>query len=381
MKSRNKKLVLAVAVMSVLALMVLLTSAGQGERAATAPIRIGVAGPHSGDLATFGLPTVNASRMVADRINEAGGINGRRIELIVEDELCQPEVAANTAAKLIGDGVTAIIGHICSGATFAVLETYLDSNLVSISPSATNPALTQSGDFPNFFRTIASDDAQARLQVDFVLDTMDARRIVILHDRGDYGRGLAEFARGFVEADGRGQVVLFDGITPGAVDYSAIIARVEAARPDVVMYGGYHPEASRLIGQMRGRGMTVPFISGDGVQDDAFIQTAGAAAEGVFATGPMDTADNPMAQDATSRHRERFGEDPGPFFMNGYAAAVALFAAIEAGGTDYDGIRNALRNNTVETPLGPIRFDERGDAMGVGFAVYQVQNGRYVELR
>ncbi len=380
MKSRNKKLVLVVAVVSVLALMVLLTSAGQGERAATGPIRIGVAGPHSGDLATFGLPTVNAARMVADRINEQGGINGRQIELIVEDELCQPEVAANTAAKLIGDGVTAIIGHICSGATFAVLETYLDSNLVAISPSATNPALTQSGDFPNFFRTIASDDAQGRLQAEFVLNTLNARRIVVLHDRGDYGRGLAEFARTYVE-DGGAQVVLFDGITPGAVDYSAIIARVEAATPDVVIFGGYHPEASRLVGQMRSRGLQVPFVSGDGVQDDAFIQTAGAAAEGVFATGPMDTAGNPMAQDATSRHRARFGEDPGPFFMNGYAAAVALFAAIEAGGTTYEGIRTALRNNLVETPLGAIRFDERGDAIGVGFAIFQVQNGRYVEIQ
>ncbi len=380
MKSRNKKLVLVVAVVSVLALMVLLTSAGQGERAATGPIRIGVAGPHSGDLATFGLPTVNAARMVADRINEQGGINGRQIELIVEDELCQPEVAANTAAKLIGDGVTAIIGHICSGATFAVLETYLDSNLVAISPSATNPALTQSGDFPNFFRTIASDDAQGRLQAEFVLNTLNARRIVVLHDRGDYGRGLAEFARTYVE-EGGAQVVLFDGITPGAVDYSAIIARVEAATPDVVIFGGYHPEASRLVGQMRSRGLQVPFVSGDGVQDDAFIQTAGAAAEGVFATGPMDTAGNPMAQDATSRHRARFGEDPGPFFMNGYAAAVALFAAIEAGGTTYEGIRTALRNNLVETPLGAIRFDERGDAIGVGFAIFQVQNGRYVEIQ
>ena len=371
------------AVLVLLALVaVVVVIAGCGPRAAAPaqPIRIGVAGPHSGDLATFGLPTVNAARMVADAVNERGGINGSQIELIVEDELCQPEVAANTAAKLIGDGVTAIIGHICSGATFAVLETYLDSNLVAISPSATNPALTQSGDFPNFFRTIASDDAQGRLQAEFVLNTLNARRIVVLHDRGDYGRGLAEFARTYVE-EGGAQVVLFDGITPGAVDYSAIIARVEAANPDVVVFGGYHPEASRLVGQMRSRGLQVPFVSGDGVQDDAFIQTAGAAAEGVFATGPMDTAGNAMAQDATARHRSRFGEDPGPFFMNGYAAAVVLFAAIEAGGTTYEGIRTALRNNLVETPLGAIRFDERGDAIGVGFAIFQVQNGRYVEIQ
>ncbi|TVQ37560.1 MAG: branched-chain amino acid ABC transporter substrate-binding protein [Spirochaetaceae bacterium] len=353
-------------------------TAGQRDEAV---IRIGVAGAHSGDLASYGLPTVNAAELVAEMYNAEGGINGARVQLIVEDDVCQPEVAANIAAKLVGDGVVAVIGHICSGATFAALGTYLDSDILAISPSATAPDLTQSGEYPNFFRTIASDDAQARMQVDFALDTLNVRRIAVLHDRGDYGRGLAENARDFIQADGRGQVVVFDGVTPGAVDYSAIIARIEQSNADAVIYGGYHPEASRIVGQMRDRGMQTLFISGDGVKDDTFIQTAGPASEGVYATGPMDLSGNPVAMDAARRHREKYGEDPGPFFLEAYAAALALFNAIEIGGTDYDGIANALRNNTVDTSVGPIRFDRRGDAEGVGFAVYQVQNGVYVELR
>jgi branched-chain amino acid transport system substrate-binding protein len=107
-----------------------------------------------------------------------------------------------------------VVGHICSGATKAALGIYKDSNLIAMSPSATNPALTQSGDYPNFYRTIASDDAQARLEVDFALDNLKLTKIAVLHDKGDYGKGLAEFAKGFLEQDSRAEVVLYEGITP-----------------------------------------------------------------------------------------------------------------------------------------------------------------------
>jgi amino acid-binding protein len=123
-------------------------------------IKIGVAGAFSGDLASYGLPTVNAAKLVAQDYNDKGGINGQKIELVIEDDQCKPELATNAAAKLVSAKVVAVIGHICSGATKAALGIYKDSNLVTISPSATNPPLTQSGEYPNFFRTIAPDDAQ-----------------------------------------------------------------------------------------------------------------------------------------------------------------------------------------------------------------------------
>lgn len=133
---------------------------------------------------------------------------------------------------------------------------------------------------------------------------------------------------------------------------------------------------------MRIQGITIPLISGDAVKDDSFIDVAGAAAEGVYATGPMDTSANPMAVAARDAHRAKFGEDPGPFFMEGYSAAVAITSAIRlAGSTEADAIMNALRNNRFDTPLGSIGFDADGNVVGVGFAIYQVQNGRYVELR
>ena len=137
-------------------------------------IKLGVAGPHSGDLASYGIPTIKAAELVVKDINAKGGVLGKQVELVVEDDVCKPEVATNTATKLVGEGVNVVLGHICSGATKAALGIYNDSKIVAMSPSATNPALTQSGDYPNFYRTIASDDAQARLQVDFALDILKA---------------------------------------------------------------------------------------------------------------------------------------------------------------------------------------------------------------
>lgn len=356
--------------------------AGSGTAMASETIKVGVVGPHSGDLASYGIPTIKAAELVVKEVNAKGGVLGKQVELLVEDDVCQPQVATNTATKMVSENVHFVLGHICSGATKAALGIYKDAGIPAISPSATNPDLTQSGDYPNFFRTIASDDAQARLQVDFALDVLKVNKIAVLHDKGDYGKGLAEFAKAFLEADPRAEVVLYEGITPGAVDYSAVVQKVRRSNAEAVIYGGYHPEASKLITQMRKRRMDTIFISDDGVKDDTFIKVAGEFAEGVYATGPKDVSHNPMAMAANQAHQQAYGADPGAFFLNAYAATIALLNAFEqAGSTDYAAVTDALRTHDAETPLGAIRFDERGDAIGVGFSMYQVQNGVYVELK
>jgi len=350
-------------------------------KASMEPIKLGVAGAHSGDLASYGIPSVRAAELIVKKRNAMNGICGRQIELLVEDDVCKPEVATNTATKLVTDGADVVMGHICSGATKAAMGIYKESGVIAMSPSATNPALTQSGDYPNFYRTIASDDAQARLEVDFALDVLGLTKIAVLHDKGDYGKGLAEFAKGFLEADERAEVVLYEGITPGAVDYSAVVQKIKRSEAEAVIFGGYHPEASKLVQQMRNAGMDTVFISDDGVKDDTFIKVAGEFAEGVYATGPVDTSQNPVAVEAVESHKQEYGEEPGAFFLNAYAATLALLNAIEkSGSTEYDVLTRTLQSEWVATPLGIIKFDEKGDAIGVGFAMYQVQQGQYVTV-
>lgn len=345
-------------------------------------IKMGVVGPHSGDLASYGLPSVNAAKILVEQINASGGINGKNIELLVEDTVCDAKTATDVATKLVSDGAEFVLGGICSGSTKAALPIYADAGILVMSPSATNPGLTQSGDYPNFFRTIAPDDAQAQLDVDFAIKTQGYKKIAVVHDKGDYGKGFAEFAKKYIEENGNAEVVLFEGVTPGAVDYSAIVQKIKKSGAETVMFGGYHPEASKIITMMKKKRLEATFISDDGVKDITFIKVAGEFAEGAYASGPMDTSSNPLSKAAVEAHKKEFESDPGAFYENAYSAVLAMANAVKvAGSTDLEAMKKALQTEKVDTPVGAISFDEKGDAIGVGFSVYQVKDGTFVELK
>lgn len=362
----------------------LVLAAGCGEKEQKEEVlKLGYGGALSGEVASYGIPSKRATELVVEKINAKGGVLGKKVVLIAEDDQCKPEIATNTATRLATQEVAAVVGHICSGATMSALAVYNATGMVSVSPSATAPELTQSGDYPNFFRTISSDDAQAKIQADFITKNLGLQKVAVLHDRADYGRGLAEFVRKFIEESGTDtKVVLFEGITAGAVDYSAVIQKIKTYGAEVVVFGGYHPEASKIVTQMRNNGIEAVFMSADGVKDDAFIRITGEFAEGVYATGPIDISQNPMAKEAIEEHRAAYKEEPGAFYINAYSAALALLNAIEkAGSTDSKAIADALRREYMETPLGKIRFDEKGDAIGIGFAMYQVKDGAFMEVK
>ncbi len=344
-------------------------------------IKLGVAGPHSGDLAPYGIPSMKAAQLVVKKINANGGVLGKQVELLIQDDQCKPEIATNTATKLITDGADVVLGHICSGATKAALGIYKDAQVPVMSPSATNPPLTQSGDYPNFFRTIASDDMQAKMAVDFVINTLGLKKVAVIHDKGDYGKGFAEFAKKFLDESGKAEVVLFEGITPGAINYDSIVGKIRREKAEAVIFGGYHPEASKLVSSMKRKRLDALFVSDDGVKDESFLKVAGDSAEGAYMTGPRDLSRISLNKEAYAEYKAEYGEDPGAFFQEGYSAALALLNAIEkAGSTDYAAVTNALRNEYVETPVGKIKFDAKGDAEGVGFSIYKVENGTFVEL-
>lgn len=354
--------------------------AAPGQAADT--IKIGIAGAHTGDLASYGVPTVKAAELVVKAANAKGGVLGKKVELVVEDEACKPELATNVATKLVSKKVNAVIGHICSGATKAAIGTYKDANIILISPSATSPELTLSGRYPNFFRTIGSDAMQARLVADFTLNSLKFTKLAVIHDKGDYGKGFAEYAKKYIEESKKAKVALFEGVTPGAVDYSAIVQKIKYAGVDAVIYGGYHPEAASIVQQMRKKGMKTVFISDDGVKDQTFIKVAAAFAEGVYASGPKDTTRNPLAIAAVNEHIKTYGTEPGAFYLNAYSASlVILNAMMKAKSTEPNAVMKAMRTYFTDTPLGKIKFNNQGDAIGVGFSMYQVKNGKYVELK
>lgn len=343
-------------------------------------IRIGVQGAHSGDLASYGVPSLNAVKIVVDEINAKGGINGKMVEVVAQDDQCKPELATNAATKLISDKVTAVIGPICSGPTTASLPLFQNAPMIAISPTATTPALTESGKNPLFMRTVAKDNAQAKLTSDFMLNKLKAKKVAYLHDNGDYGKGFVEYNRELMEKGGA-ETVLFEAVTPDAVDFTAVVRKLRRQKPDIVVFGGYQPVASKLVQQMRRDRLATPFLGPDGVKDETFLKMTGKDSEGVYASYPKDTTTLPEYQKAREAHLRAYGSEPGFGYYNAYAATEALLDAIaKTGSLDTEELNKALRENVVDTPLGKIRFNANGDAAGMGLSIYQVKNGKFEEL-
>ncbi|MBQ4566839.1 MAG: branched-chain amino acid ABC transporter substrate-binding protein [Desulfovibrio sp.] len=343
-------------------------------------IKIGVQGAHSGDLASYGVPSLNAVKLVIEQVNAKGGVLGRKVELVAQDDQCKPEMATNAATKLISDQSDVVVGPICTGPTTASLPIFQQANIIVVSPTATAPALTTAGKHPLFFRTVAHDNAQAQLTSDFLLKKLGVKKVAFLHDNGEYGKGFADNNRVFLEKEGV-ETVLYEAVSADAVDFSAVVRKIRRLKPDAVVFGGYQPLASKLVQQMRRDRVQTPFIGPDGVKDETFLKMTGKASEGVYASYPKDTSALPLYKEAREAHIKAFGSEPGFGYYNAWAAAQCLLAAIEkSGGTDTAKLKTALRETSVDTPLGKINFNELGDASGMALSIYQVQNGKFVEL-
>ena len=246
----------------------------------------------------------------------------------------------------------------------------------------TSPAMTLSGENPYFFRTVANDTASAIVGAGYVINNLKAKKVAILHDNSEYGKGYAEQAADYLKKNSDIEIVLFEAITPGAADYSSVIRKVRRVDADVLMWGGYYPEASKLLSNMNSLDAVIPMIGPDGLKDLGFVELAGADAENVYASGPTDTSSNPVSKYYAEKHMAKYGSTPGAFFDNAVSAALALMNAIEkAGTTDSAKVIDALHKEEIETAVGSIHFDEHGDAVGVGMSIYQIQNGQYVEMK
>ena len=350
----------------------------------TEPFKIGYGGALLGDLAAYGKSGFYGLEYAVLKTNAAGGLTGRQIEIIQEDDGCDPALASSAATKLAGSGVKVVLGHTCSGATNSALSVY-GSNMLLVSPSATEVSLTESGRNPYFFRTIMRDDAQADLQVEFI-KKRGFKKVALLHDKGDYGMALADRAKAGFDADPASgvQVVLFEGVTSGQVSYDAVIAKLQSTGAEVLLWGGYYADASKLATQMRSKNVKTIIVGADGLKNEEYVKMAGAAAEGTFATGPAEFAAgaSPAIDAAIADHQKRHSEEMGPYFFFAIGAAEALFTAIEKAGGDADleAIKKNLQENTVETVMGPVRFDAKGDNSEAKAKMFEIKNGKFEEV-
>jgi branched-chain amino acid transport system substrate-binding protein len=346
------------------------------------PLKLGVAGAHSGDFAECGIPAVRAAEMVIKTVNENGGVLGKDATLLVEDDVCRPDRAKEAAVKLVSDGADVLLGHTCSEPTKAALEVYQKADIVVLSPSAATPALTQSGAYPNFFRTAPDDLSKAKRIADFAAGSLGLKKIAIIPEQGGYGKGLSETVKQVLAEKPGVETIESEPVdssdTTGA-DLFHQLFRIEA---ECVIFSGCLGRVTGPAGGIEKKKSDMVFIYAGGMEPKSILQSIGKSVKQVYAVGPAGVLENPLAAKARKMHQKIYEAPPGPFFQNAYAGVLALTNAVEkADSTKAAEIAQILKTERVKTPLGEIRFNDKGEVTGVAVSLFRLKkNGEFEEV-
>lgn len=347
---------------------------------AASTMKVGVAAPLTGDQATLGQELKGGAIIAVEEWNAKGGLLGRKIEIVWGDDQHDPRQAVAVANKFVNEGVVGVIGHFNSSCSIPASTIYRDGKVVQLTPASTNPQFTERGLW-NVFRVCGRDDQQGGVAANFIVKKLQKKRIAVLHDKTTYGQGLADET---VKALEKAKIkpVYYGGVTQGEKDYRPVLTAVRPSDPEVLFYGGIYPEAILLTKQMRELGMKTVFMSGDGVWAKAFIDIAGKAAEGSFITFTPDQTKIKEAREVIRRHKEKFGTEVGAYTVYSYVAATLLFEAIATiQSTDSIKIADHIRRTKWKTALGPIQFDKKGDVLVSPYVIWEVKDGKFVELQ
>ncbi len=338
--------------------------------AAAQEIKVAVVGAMSGPVAQWGDMEFNGARQAIKDINAKGGVKGDTLVAVEYDDACDPKQAVAVANKIVNDGIKYVIGHLCSSSTQPASDIYEDEGILMITPGATNPELTQRG-YQMIMRTAGLDSAQGPTAAKYILETVKPQRIAILHDKQQYGEGLARSVQDGLKKGGA-NVVFFDGITAGEKDFSALLARLQKENIDFVYYGGYYPEMGQMLRQARATGLKTQFMGPEGVGNASLSNIAGDAGEGMLVTMPKrydQEASNKAIVDALKADKK---DASGPYVWITYAAVQLLATGMErSGSTEPADIIKDLKEHGADTVIGPLNWDEKGDLKGFDFGVFQ----------
>jgi branched-chain amino acid transport system substrate-binding protein len=351
-------------------------------------VTIGVAGPLSGEIAHLGKAMENGVALAIEDLNARGvTIGGRKavFRMQSEDDAADPKQGTAVAQKLVDAGVKAVIGHANSGTTVPASRIYNAAGIAQISPSATTPAYTRQK-FPGAFRVVANDNMLGRALGRYAVGELGARRIAVIDDRSAYGQGVAdEFVKG-VEASVPGlKVVGREFTTAKASDFSAILTRIRAKKPDLVFFGGMDATAGGVLRQMKALGMSSPFMGGDGICTEALPTLAGGnvrdGAVYCAEAGGIDAAHEKAVADFVARFHARFHSDIQTYAPHAYDATMTVAAAMrQAGSTDPVKFLPVLRQIQYPGLTGTIRFDANGDLRDGALTVSTYRAGKKTKL-
>ena len=351
-----------------------------------ANIKIGVAAPFTGNLAAYGDNIKAGVSLKLKEINDAGGINGQKVELVWGDDLCQPKDAGTVGSKFAADkSIVAVIGHLCSSATLAAMPIYVRKELPTLSPTSTNPTIGDVG-MGWFFRNCYTDDFQGKfLAVYVVPNLLGKHKVAVFYENNDYAIGLKN---SFVEGAKSGAVTVTgtEAYMTGTTDFTPQLTKLLRDKPEAIFLCGYHPEGALIAGQGRKLGFDGPFFGADGIDNEDYIKIAGKAADNTYCTVPFVAASAGSAgQDFAERYKKAYGRDVDWMSANAYDCLGILAQVIAKTGPDRKKIRDGLaainsKANGYEGVTGLTYFDEKGDCSKPAF-VKKVENGKFVAAK
>lgn len=336
------------------------------QKTETSPVvKIGVMAPLTGDLASYG----QSVKMAVEFAAETAGLEN--VELIIEDSKCEGKEAASVVNKLINiDGVSAIIGELCSGATLAAAPIADQSQVVLISPASTSPDITDAGEY--IFRTIPSDALQGSFAAELVTAN-DLSRLAVIYTNDDYGQGFEGVLQEEFPKLG-GEIVASEAVEQGSTDARTQLTKIRAANPDSIYIISNSTAATvTILKQINEVGLNqIAKFGSEGLRSPDVTQGAGVAAEGLIVSSV-----SAGTTDFINKYAERYGEQPGPFAAQSYDAFMVLSQAITAGAVDGLSIQAALEDVSYDGASGMIDFDENGDITG-GYDVVIVKDGKFL---
>ncbi|MCR6655815.1 MAG: ABC transporter substrate-binding protein [Opitutus sp.] len=343
-------------------------------------IKIGEYASLTGKEASLGQSSHQGTILAVERINAAGGVLGRKLELITEDTQSKPGESGTAVRKLISrDKVVAILGEVASSRSLEGAPIAQRSKVPMISPASTNPKVTEIGDY--IFRVCFIDPFQGPVMAKFALNTLKVKRVgLMVSSSSAYSVGLAKYFKEAFTAAG-GTIVIEQKYQEGDRDFKAQLTAIRAAGVEAIFNPGYYNEGALMVKQARDLGITVPMFGADSWEAEALIQLGGKAIEGVFLCSHYSPQDpSPRVQEFVDAYRQRWGEGfaPDSNASLGYDSVLVLADAIRrAGSTDRAAIRDALAaTKDFEAVTGTITIDPKRDA-SKSAVIITVKDGRF----
>jgi len=345
---------------------------------AHADIVIGLVAPLTGPVAAYGDQVKNGAEAAVAEINKNGGILGEQVVLKLADDAGEPKQGVSAANQIVGEGIHFVVGPVTSGVAIPASDVFAENGVLMVTPTATAPDLTARG-LTNVLRTCGRDDQQAEVAAAYVLSNMKDKKVAVIHDKGAYGKGLADAFKAALNKGGVNEV-LYDSVTPGDKDFSALVTRLKSEGVEVIYFGGYHPEGGLLARQLKDMAVTATMIGGEGLSNSEYWAIGNDSAAGTLFTNASDALKSPDSQAAVAVLQEK-GVPPEAFTLNAYAAVEVLKAGIEkaGGATDSAAVATALKSGEpIPTAIGKLTYGENGDLTSQSFSLFKWEDGKIV---